>query len=72
MCQIASPVPESTGELPEVLAEREACAQLLELTNAELRLAASEISAEEMRTIQAILAWLGRRMRDRARVRQAI
>lgn len=59
-------VPDGTGELPGVIAEREACARLLELANSELRLAAGEIAPEEMRTVQAILAWSARRVRSRS------
>jgi hypothetical protein len=55
----------ATTELPEVLAEREACANLLELTNSEIRLMAGEISPDEMRTIQAILSWRVRIIRAR-------
>lgn len=38
-----------------VLAEREACATSLEMSNDSLRLMAGEMSAETMRTVQAIL-----------------
>ena len=59
------PVLNVSTELPEILAEREACAQLLELTNSEIRLMAGEIEPDEMRTIQAILAWRARIIRAR-------
>lgn len=45
---------------PAVLAERERCAALLELTPSQIRLMAGEMSAQEMRTVQAVLS-------DRAR-----
>ncbi len=35
--------------------ERLECAALLELTNSELRLLAGEMTAQELRTVQAIL-----------------
>lgn len=48
-----------------VAAEREACANLLRLSNSEIRLMAGEIEPSEMRTIQAILAGLARSIRSR-------
>jgi hypothetical protein len=38
-----------------IKAETEACARLLELKNAEIRLMAGEMSSQEMRTVQAVL-----------------
>lgn len=35
--------------------EREACARSLEMTNAELLLMAGEMTAQELRTVQAVL-----------------
>ena len=55
----------ATGELPQVLEEREACAKMLELSNSEIRLMSGEISPDEMRTVQAILAWRARAIRAR-------
>lgn len=43
--------------------EREACASLLTLTPAEVRLMAGELTAQEMRTVQAVLAGLQAQMR---------
>lgn len=36
--------------------EREACARLLELSNQEILLLAGEMSAQELRTVRAVLA----------------
>jgi hypothetical protein len=35
--------------------EREACAKALELTNSELKLIAGEMTAQELRTVRAVL-----------------
>jgi hypothetical protein len=48
-----------------VIAEREACAKLLELSGSEIRLAAGEVTPDEMRVIQAILSWRARAIRAR-------
>lgn len=42
---------------------REDCARLLELTASEVRLMAGEMAAQEMRTVQAVLGGLRRRIR---------
>ncbi len=49
---------------PMVLAERERCAALLELTPSQIRLMAGEMSAQEMRTVQAVLANRARAIRS--------
>jgi hypothetical protein len=43
--------------------EREACAQLLNLSRADATLAAGEMSAQEWRTVSAVLTMLQRRIR---------
>ena len=45
--------------------EREACAKLCELTTAEILLAAGEMTAQELRTVRAVLAWRARTIRSR-------
>lgn len=52
--------------LEAVAAEREACAKLLELSTGELLLGAGEMTAEELRTVKAVLAWRARVIRGRA------
>lgn len=42
---------------------REDCARQLELTPADIRLMAGEMTAQEMRTVQAVLGGLSRRIR---------
>lgn len=39
-----------------VSAERETCAKLMEMKNDEVRLLAGEMTAQEMRTVQAVMA----------------
>ncbi len=56
---------DSASESAETRAEREACAQLLELDDSQIRLAGGEIDPDAMRTVQAILAWRARLIRAR-------
>lgn len=44
------------SDIPNVLAERETCARMLELSNSELCLIAGEMTAQELRTVKAVLA----------------
>lgn len=54
---------ESLVRLPRPdLAERQRCAAMLELSNASLLLLAGEMSAQELRTTQAVLGGIRRRM----------
>lgn len=46
-------------------AEREACAQLCELTKAEILLRAGEMDAQELRTVSAVLAGRASAIRNR-------
>lgn len=49
------------------LAEREACARLVqEMKMQEILLACGELSAQESRTVRALLPWLANRIRNRA------
>ena len=47
-----------------VAAERERCAAKLNVTRAEVLLAAGEMSAQEWRTVSAVLQWMQRRIRQ--------
>ena len=42
--------------LRDVMAEREGCARMLEMSRQELRLLAGEMTAQELRTVIAVLA----------------
>ncbi len=44
-------------------AERERCAMALDVTRAEVSLAAGEMTAQEWRTCQAVLRWMQHRIR---------
>lgn len=46
--------------------ERETCAQMLELRDSELLLIAGEMTAQELRTVQAVLAQRARTIRMRS------
>lgn len=48
------------------LEEREACAKLMELTNAQLLLMAGEMTAQELLTVQAVLKSRARAIRNPA------
>ncbi|MBK6616391.1 hypothetical protein [Ottowia sp.] len=48
--------------------EREACAQLLEVSNAALKLMAGEMTAQELRTTQAVLKGKAAAIRGRERL----
>ena len=47
-------------------AEREACARMLELRDSELLLMAGEMTAQELRTVKAVLAQRAKAIRMRA------
>lgn len=49
----------------EILKEREACAQMLELRNSELLLMVGQMTAQELRTVKAVLAQLADAIRKR-------
>ena len=46
-----------------VVAEREKCAMTLQVTRADVSLAAGDLSAQEWRTCQAVLRWMQTRIR---------
>ena len=58
------------GALPEIAEavsdERETCARLLELRDSELLLMAGEMTAQELRTVQAVLEQRARTIRMRS------
>lgn len=58
-------LPDYAGQLVAFIAakEREACAKLLELSTSELLLMAGEITAQELRTVKAVLSCLAARIR---------
>jgi len=51
----------------EVAKEREACAKLMELTRAELLLMAGEMTAQELRTVRAVLTNRAWAIRERSK-----
>jgi len=50
----------------DITAETERCASMLSLSASEIRLIAGEITAQEMRTVRAVLEQRARLMRSRA------
>ena len=59
----------SLPEIAEAVSdEREICASLLELRDSELLLMAGEMTAQELRTVQAVLEQLARTIRARSNV----
>lgn len=51
-----------------VAATREECARHLELTRSDIRLLAGEMTAQEMRTVMAVLSAIWKRMRSNVEV----